>query len=63
MVSGTEEQRRQTLLAHISSEALKAGSVGCAGAPPFDVDNYLSGGSAIGMGGGGQDTDKESLFR
>lgn len=49
VVSGTEEQQRETLLGYMSAEALEGGRLGCPGAPAFDVDGYLKGGDAGGV--------------
>ncbi|CAM9444984.1 unnamed protein product, partial [Hapterophycus canaliculatus] len=49
VVSGTEEQQRETLLGYISAEALEGGRLGCPGSPPFDAESYLRGGDAGGL--------------
>lgn len=48
VVSGTEEERRDILLEHMSLEALDGGSVGGPGRPRFDAQSYLSGEDARG---------------
>lgn len=55
VVSGTDEQRREMLLEHMSAEALEGGRLGCAGAPPFNAELYLAGGDA-----GGRSTSEAS---
>ncbi|CAM9815189.1 unnamed protein product [Laminaria digitata] len=55
VVSGTDEQRQELLLGHMSAEALEGGRLGCPGAPAFNAKLYLAGGGA-----GGQSTSEEN---
>lgn len=47
-MSGTDEQRQEVLLGHISADALEGGRLGCPGAPAFDAGRYLAAGGAKG---------------
>lgn len=51
VVSGTDEERREVLLAHLSADALEGGRLGFPGAPAFDAGRYLGDGN--GNGGDG----------
>lgn len=55
VVSGTDDQRQEVLLGHLSAEALEGGRLGCPGAPAFNAELYLAGGDA-----GGLSTSEES---
>ena len=49
VVAGTDKQRQEVLVRHISAEALRGGRLGCPGAPPFDTESYLAGRDAGGV--------------